>query len=377
MHSSNIKMVDLRAQTDAIREEIDYSIGQVIDASQFIKGNVVADFEANLAKHLQAKHVIACGNGTDALQVSLMALGLERGDEVIVPSFTYVASAEVIALLGLIPVFVEVDPLTFNMDVADIQRVLGSKTKAIIPVHLYGQGANMEAIMKIANDTGLKVVEDTAQAISCKLSIGNDQRFAGTVGHIGTFSFFPSKNLGCFGDGGAIVTQDDELAARIRKLANHGQKAKYQFELIGCNSRLDTLQAAVLNVKLKYLSAYNEKRNRAAQYYDQQLTDIEGLSVPYRDEAVSDHVYHQYTIQVSSDKRDELEGYLKDKGIPTQIYYPIPVHLNEAYGYLGYKNGDLPVTEKLSQSVLSLPMHTELTDDQLKYITETIQNYFS
>ena len=376
MQGLDIKMVDLVGQTRKIRSEIDAAIGNVIDAANYIKGGQVADFERQLGEALTSRHVVACGNGTDALQIALMGLGLESGDEVIVPSFTYVASAEVIALLGLKPVFVEVNPQTFNIDPEEVKQAITPRTRAIIPVHLFGQGADMEVIMAIAEAHGLPVIEDTAQAVACSLSVGGDQRVAGTIGTIGTLSFFPSKNLGCFGDGGAILIQDDELATRIRKLANHGQKAKYHFEYVGCNSRLDTLQAAVLGVKLKHLSDYIAQRKKAAAYYDEHLGMLEELEVPFRDATNTDHVFHQYTVKVPAEVRSELTAYLKERGIPTQIYYPVPVHLNEAYQFLGHKAGDFPITEALSQSVFSLPMHTELTTAQLNHITTTIREFF-
>ncbi|WP_420316465.1 DegT/DnrJ/EryC1/StrS family aminotransferase [Ekhidna sp.] len=374
MSELDIKMVDLVGQTNKIRKELELAINDVIDGSQYIKGPSVTTFEENLGQFLNSKHVISCGNGTDALQVALMALNLEEGDEIIVPSFTYVASAEVIALLGLNPVFVDVDPKTFNINVEQLENLISNRTKAIIPVHLYGQGANMDAIMSFAKSHDFYVVEDTAQAIACPIKVGLEFKTAGTIGDIGTLSFFPSKNLGCFGDGGAILVQDDDLANRVRKLANHGQKSKYEFELVGCNSRLDSMQAAILDVKLKYLKDYINERQKVASYYDGHLAELCDIEIPFRDKD-SGHVFHQYTIKVEAQRRNEFIAYLKDAGVPTQIYYPIPIHMNEAYEYLGYKGGDLPITEKLSESVFSLPMHTELSQNELDYIVQTIHKF--
>lgn len=319
-------------------------------------------------------HVIPCANGTDALQIAMMALGLKPGDEVILPVHTYVATAEVIALLGLKPVFVDVEKATFNIDVTQIESKITNKTKAIVPVHLYGQCADMEKIMQIASAKNIFVIEDVAQALSADYIFSNGSRQkAGTIGTIGTTSFFPSKNLGCFGDGGAIFTKDALLAERIKMMANHGQKIKYHHESIGVNSRLDTLQAAVLNVKLKHLDDYTRRRNEAASYYDQALRDIHGVITPSR-APYSTHVFHQYTLIAK--QRDELKQYLEAKGIPTMIYYPVPLHFQKAYRQVGVDEGSFPVTESLSKSVISLPIHTEMNLEELEFISTSIKEFY-
>ena len=372
-----IQMVDLHHQYLAIKEEIDTAIQEVINSTAFIRGPQVALFEQELASYLNVKHVVACGNGTDALQIALMALELKPGDEVITPSFTFIATVEVIALLGLTPVFAEVDPRTYNIDPESIKKKITSRTRAIIPVHLFGQPANMDAIMDIAKQHHLYVVEDACQATGATYVSSNGTTYkAGTTGHIGCTSFFPSKNLGCFGDGGALFTNDDQLAEKIRMIANHGMKVRYYHDTIGVNSRLDTLQAAILRVKLKYLDHYNKKRQQAAAFYDQQLSAINGIRIPIRMPAAR-HIYHQYTLVVEKPDRDALRKHLEAKGIPSMIYYPVPIHLQKAYTCYGYKEGDLPITEWLSKHVLSLPMHTELDNEQLEYICREIKIFCS
>ncbi len=371
-----IQMVDLYSQYMHIKDEVDGAIQRVIDSTAFIKGDEVAKFQEELASYMNVKHVIACGNGTDALQVAMMALELNPGDEVVTTPFTFISTIEVIRLLGLKPVLVDVREDTFNLDPSLLERVLTERTKAIAPVHLFGQCAQMEEIMGLANKHNLFVIEDNAQAIGATYSFSNgEKKRAGTMGNIGTTSFFPSKNLGCFGDGGALFTNDDELGERLRALVNHGMKQRYYYDFVGVNSRLDTIQAAILRVKLMQLDSYHRARQRAADFYDSALSAIKGLKVPARSN-FSTHVFHQYTIQVPADSRDSLKSFLQEKGIPAMVYYPVPLHLQHAYGDLGYKLGDLPVSEGLCGRVLSLPMHTELEDDQLKYITDQVRTFF-
>ncbi|HZY83022.1 MAG TPA: DegT/DnrJ/EryC1/StrS family aminotransferase [Cyclobacteriaceae bacterium] len=357
-----IRMVDLSGQYQRIKAEIDQAIQSVLDSTEFIKGTQVKLFEASLSAFLDGAHVVSCGNGTDALQIAMMTLGLKPGDEVILPVHTYVATAEVIALLGLTPVFVDVHADTFNIDVSQVESKITPKTKAIVPVHLYGQCADMSSLMKLAAKHNLKVIEDAAQSMGARCN----NVHGGTIGDFGTTSFFPTKNLGCFGDGGAILTRDAGLAEKARMIANHGQKQKYRHEIIGVNSRLDTIQAAVLDVKLKYLSQYEKSRQQAAAYYDSHL---KGVVVPFRS-GFSTHVFHQYTIK--AERRDELKAFLQSKGIPTIIYYPIPLHHQPAYK----QPGSFPVAEQLSKEVLSLPMHTELTEQQLDYICKTVTSFY-
>lgn len=373
MKMNQIHMADLFGQYLNIKAEVDQSIQEVIESAIFIKGGKVTEFEQHLQDYMGCP-TITCGNGTDALQIAFMALELQPGDEVITTPFTFVATAEVLALLGLKPVFVDVDPETYNIDVEKIEAAITSRTRAILPVHLFGQSVDMEQVMGIARKHDLYVVEDAAQ------SLGTDYRFgdgtslkSGTIGHIGCTSFFPSKNLGAFGDGGALFSGNEELAARIRSIANHGMKVRYYYERIGVNSRLDSIQAAILDVKLKYLEKYILARQSAANWYDRHLAQLEGLVIPRR-VAYSSHSYHQYTIRSSN--RDDLQTFLKGRGIPSMIYYPSPIHLQEAYKYLGYKEGDFPLAEQLSREVLSLPMHTEMDEDQLQYITDAILEYF-
>jgi len=366
-------MVDLAGQYEKIKVEVDQAIQEVIDSAYFVGGPAIKKFQNNLQNYLDVKHVIACGNGTDALTIAMMALGLKPGDEVITSNFTFVATAEAIALLQLTPVLVDVDPETFNIDISALEKAITPKTKAIVPVHLFGQTADMEAVMAIADKHKLFVIEDTAQAIGSNFTFSNGKvKKAGTIGHIGTTSFFPSKNLGCFGDGGALFTNDDHLAAMITKVVNHGMEVRYYHDLIGMNSRLDTIQAAVLDVKLKYLEDFNKSRRKAADYYDKAFRDIKGLQIPTR-ASNSTHVFHQYTL-VLSDELDhfEMQNFLKEAGIPGMIYYPVPLHMQKAYLDPRYKKGDFPVTEKLCASVISLPMHTEHSEETLKYITDKV-----
>ena len=365
----NIQMVDLQGQYQKIKSEIDTAINEVVESCYFVGGPQVKSFSNNLANYLGAKEVIPCANGTDALQIALMALDLQPGDEVITTPFTFVATSEVIALLHLKPVFVDVHPDTFNIDENLIEDAITKKTKCIIPVHLFGQGCNMEAIMKIANKHQLLVVEDNAQAIGAdyRFSDGKTQKL-GTIGHIGTTSFFPSKNLGCYGDGGALSTNDESLAAKIRMICNHGSSVRYYHDEIGVNSRLDSIQAAVLNVKLKYLDTYNKARQKAAAFYSEQLAEVDGMTAPAT-AAYSTNIFHQYTLLVE-EGRDEIVAALNAKKIANGVYYPVPLHLQKAYRGDGYKEGDFPVAEMLSKKVLSLPMHTELNEDIQLYILE-------
>ena len=372
-----IEMVDLKGQYLKIKDEIDEAIRKVIDSSSFVRGDVVLNFQQNLERYLNVRHVIPVGNGTDALQISLMALGLKSGDEVITPSFTFVSTAEVVALLGLKPVFIDVDPSSFCMSVENVSKAITKKTKAIIPVQLFGQNADMEPINAIAKKHGLHVVEDACQSIASEYRFQNGDVFkSGCMGDLGCTSFFPSKNLGCYGDGGAIFTNDDVLAENARSIANHGMKTRYHYERIGVNSRLDSIQAAVLDVKLRYLDQYIESRRKAAKYYDEKLSDIPPIICPSQSKS-SGHVYHQYTIRVKNGKRGELQSYLKEQGIPTMVYYPVPLHLQKAYNDGRYSIGDLPNTEGLASTVLSLPMHTELDEEQLAYITNNIRKFFT
>jgi dTDP-4-amino-4,6-dideoxygalactose transaminase len=376
MEGNQIQIVDLKGQYLKIKSEVDQAIQSVLYSTAFIKGKDVGNFEKNLAEYLGAKHVIACGNGTDALQIAVMALDLKPGDEVITPSFTFVSAVEVICLLGLTPVFAEVNPRTFNIDPDDLKRKITSRTKAIVPVHLYGQCADMSQIMQIAREHNLPVIEDTAQAIGAKYTFTDGTKIsAGCMGAIGTTSFFPSKNLGCYGDGGAVYCNDDVLAEKLRQIANHGQKVKYNYDRIGVNSRLDTIQATVLNIKLKYLEEYNKARQEAADYYDSRLNGCPHLQIPERNLA-STHVFHQYTLVMDKPENKKMVEYLSANKIPSMIYYPEPIHLQKGYLYLGYKDGDLPVSERLSKSVFSLPMHTELTRAQQDVIIETVLKYY-
>ena len=368
-----IQMVDLRGQYQRIKPEIDSAIEQVLTEAAFIQGPQVRTFESSLAQYTGAAHVVSCANGTDALQIAMMALGLRPGDEVILPVHTYVATAEVIALLGLTPVFADVDPKTFTIDPEGIESQITPRTRAIVPVHLYGQCAEMEQLLSIAKKHALFVIEDTAQALGARYTFSDGMvKQAGTMGTIGTTSFFPSKNLGCFGDGGAIFTDDAALAATMRMVANHGQKKKYHHDLVGINSRLDTLQAGILEVKLRHLPEYEASRNAAACFYDEHLAGIQGVVTPFRS-PTSTHVFHQYTLTVQ--RRDELKAWLEHRGIPSMIYYPVPLHFQEAYRRDGIGKGSFPVTEELSRTVLSIPIHTELDTATMGYICDSIRSF--
>jgi UDP-2-acetamido-2-deoxy-ribo-hexuluronate aminotransferase len=369
-----IQMVDLHGQYLNIKSDVDAAIQGVLDSAVFVKGAEVKEFENEMARYLGVKHVIACGNGTDALQITLMALGLKPGDEVITPNFTFISTVEVSALLGLTPVLVDVYPDTFNMNVELLKKAITPKTKAIIPVHLFGQCSNMEEILQIAGN--IPVIEDVAQALSSVYTFKSGKKVkAGAMGRMACTSFFPSKNLGCFGDGGAMMTNDDELAGTLSAITHHGMRKRYYYDLTGVNSRLDNLQAAILRVKLRHLDEYSASRNKAAAYYDQALKGINGLVIPERS-AFTTHVFHQYTIKVEEAKRESLMKHLETKGIPSMIYYPLPCHVQQAFRHLGYHEGDFPVSEKLGKTVLSLPMHTELDEEQLKYITDSILEFY-
>jgi len=369
-------MVDLVGQYHHIKSEIDAAIQSVVDRGHFINGPAVKDFELSLAKYLDVKHVIGCASGTDALQVALMALNLEEGDEVILPAFTYPATVEVVALLKLKPVLVDVQLETYNLDINHLNRTISNKTKVIIPVHLFGQCADMESIISIADEHGIIIIEDNAQALGSSFLFSDDVvNKSGTMGNLGTTSFFPTKNLGCFGDGGAIMTNDDELANKVRMICNHGQQKKYHHSIIGVNSRLDSIQAAVLNTKLVHLEHYISKRQNAADIYDIAFEEIDGLFIPKRS-YWSTHTFHQYTLRVVDHKRDALKKLLDAKGIPSIIYYPLPIHKQIAYADIVAYSGILEQSEKLCKEVISLPIHTELTSADQEYIIDTIKNFF-
>ncbi|WP_299455588.1 DegT/DnrJ/EryC1/StrS aminotransferase family protein [uncultured Microscilla sp.] len=379
--SQNIQMVDLNGQYKKIEVEVNEAIQEVINSSRFINGPQVKAFAEDLAHYLNVKHVTPCANGTDALQIALMAFDLQPGDEVIVPAFTYIASVEVIALLGLVPILVDVDPSTFNVSVDAIRQAITPRTKVILPVHLFGQCANMEAIMSIAKEHKLWVLEDNAQAIGAQYTFSDGStQSAGTIGDIGTTSFFPSKNLGCFGDGGAMTTNNEVLAQSTRIIASHGQTKKYIHDVIGVNSRLDTIQAALLQVKLQHLDSYIEARQKAANYYDQAFAEFTHLKTPVRSDA-STHVFHQYTLQMEdSSKRDQLKEHLQKVGVPSMVYYPLPIHFQKAFTHfenIEYKKGDFPIAEKLCDSVISLPIHTELNESTQDYIIEHVKRFFN
>jgi len=370
-----IQMVDLKQQYHHIKKEVDESVLEVLESTIFIGGKKVQEFADSLATYLGSKHVIPCANGTDALQIALMALELKPGDEVITPSFTFVATTEVVALLQLKAVFADVDPDTFCMSPESLERCISPRTKAIIPVHLYGQAAPMVKILEIANKHGIPVIEDNAQAI------GADYRFpdstvrkTGTMGLIGTTSFFPSKNLGCYGDGGAIITDNATLAERLKMIANHGQKVRYYHEMVGCNSRLDALQAAILNIKLPKLDTYNASRRRAAEFYNKAFAGLSAVTTPVVAPENS-HVYHQYTLKLEGVNRDGLRDYLEEKGIPSMLYYPVPVHKQKMFDVVNLGELDLPVTDWLTERVISLPMHSELDEEQLNYITKHVSDF--
>ena len=372
-----IRMVDLKGQYKKIQTQINNSIQDVINSTAFINGPEVKNFQNNLEKYLDAKHVIACGNGTDALQISLMALNLKPGDEIITPDFTFIATAEVIAFLGLKPVFVDVEPGSFNISPDSIKKSLSTKTKVIVPVHLFGQCANMETIKSIAKENNLFIIEDAAQALGAEHLFSNGSKSkAGAIGDIGTASFFPSKNLGAYGDGGAIITNNHDLAKKIRYIGNHGMEKKYYHDSIGVNSRLDSIQAAILNVKLKFLDEYNQSRQKAAAFYDKAFQNLENITTPYRNK-FSTHIFHQYTLITDPELRDPLKKYLAKNGIPSMIYYPVPLHRQKAFGSYRFDNKKFPVTASLSQRVLSLPMHTELETEQLDYIVNHVIEFFN
>lgn len=380
-----IQMVDLKGQYNQIKDVVNPSIQEVIDTTSFINGPKVHEFQKNLEQYLNVKHVIPCANGTDALQIAMMGLGLKPGDEVITADFTFAATVEVIALLNLTPVLVDVNPDDFNINIEAIKKAITPKTKAIVPVHLFGQCANMEAIMEIAKAHNLFVIEDNAQAIGATYTYKNGAKAkAGTIGHIASTSFFPSKNLGCYGDGGAIFTNDDELAHTIRGIVNHGMYQRYHHDVVGVNSRLDTIQAAVLNAKLPYLDSYNKARQHAAKKYNEAFKGIENILTPVTVngcEGICDtcdcHVFHQYTLRVKDVDRDALVKHLNAHDIPCGVYYPIPLHRQKAYVDSRYNEADFPVTNQLIKDVISLPMHTELEDEQIAYITSTIINFIN
>ena len=370
-----IQMVDLVAQYQNIKSEIDTAILSVIENAQFINGPEVAAFQKELENYLEVKHVIPCANGTDALQIALMALGLKPGDEIITPSFTYIATTEVMALLGLKPVFVEVNPDTYCIDASKIEAAITENTKAIVPVHLYGQAAPMNEIMEIAKKHNMFVIEDNAQAIGCDYTLSNGETVkTGTIGTIGCTSFFPSKNLGCYGDGGAIFTNDSELAVKIKMISNHGQSKKYYHDVVGCNSRLDSVQAAILRVKLRNLDTYNASRNEVANYYDQFFAQFPQLKTPVRAEN-STHVFHQYTLQVEGLNRDEMNKFLEERGVPSMIYYPVPAHRQKMFESFGSSSTVLPITDWLTERVISLPIHTEMKQEHLDIICNSVKEF--
>ena len=370
-------MVDLKTQYEKIGSEIDIAIKSVLESSAFIKGPDVKLFEEELQDYMGVKHVISCANGTDALQLAMMALGLKPGDEVITTNFTFIATVEVVALLGLKLVIVEPDPESFNISVEAVRKAITKKTKAIVPVHLFGQCANMESLMEIAKKHNLFIIEDAAQATGADyISRDGTTKKAGTIGNIGTTSFFPSKNLGCYGDGGALYTNDDTYAKKLRSIANHGMAVRYHHDDIGINSRLDSIQAAILRVKLKYLSQFNSSRRAVADHYDKAFSGCPSLSVPER-VSYSSHIFHQYTLKVKNGKRDDLRKFLESKKIPSMIYYPGPLHMQEAYRYLGYSESAFPVTSALCKEVLSLPMYPEIEQELVDYIISNILNFFS
>jgi len=373
MTISKIQMVDLFSQYTKLKPQINDAIQAVIDSSSFIKGKQVTEFEKNLSIYTGSKHVISCANGTDALQIALMALDLEIGDEVIVPGFTYAATAEVIALLRLKPVMVDVDPDTFNLSIPELELAITARTKVIVPVHLFGQCSDMEPILEIAKKHNLWVIEDNAQSFGAEYIFSNGTtKQTGTMGHIGCTSFFPTKNLGCFGDGGALCTNDDILAEKIRMIANHGQKIKYHHSIIGCNSRLDTIQAAVLNVKLTHLKEHLNARKKAATFYDDSMVNWQLGQIPQRSKNAN-HTFNQYTLRIDNARRDELKSFLAEKGIPTMIYYPIPLYRQDAFKKYVSTSFELPNTENLCKSVLSIPIHTEMIEEIQTRITETLK----
>jgi dTDP-4-amino-4,6-dideoxygalactose transaminase len=371
-----IQMVDTKTQYLAIKEEVDAAIHEVLDSAAYINGKAVKDFSQHLATYLDVQHVIPCANGTDALQIAMMALGLQPGDEVITPSFTYIATTEVVALLNLKPVFVDVDPVTYCMDIESLKKAITPKTKAIVPVHLYGQAAPMEEILAIAKQHNIYVIEDNAQAIGCDYTFSDGtKKKTGTMGHIGATSFYPSKNLGAFGDGGALFTNDAVLANKMSMIANHGQSERYYHDVVGCNSRLDSIQAAILNIKLKHLNEYNAARQELAAYYSKGFAAIEQIVTPAT-ASYTTHVFHQYTMQLKNVDREKFIAHLSAKDIPCMIYYPVPGHLQKMFGDQNKTTWDLPVTDSLTPCVCSLPIHTEMDEAQLAYIVEGVQSFF-
>ena len=380
-----IQMVDLKGQYEVIKDTVNNSVIEVIESTAFINGPKVHEFQKNLERYLGVKHVIPCANGTDALQIAMMGLGLKPGDEVITADFTFAATVEVIALLGLTPVLVDVNPETFNIDVQAIKKAITTKTKAIVPVHLFGQCANMDAIMAIANEHNLYVIEDNAQAIGATYTSSDGTKHkAGTIGHVASTSFFPSKNLGCYGDGGAIFTNDDDLAHRLRGIVNHGMYRRYYHDVVGVNSRLDSIQAAILNTKLQYLDQYNKARQNAAIKYNEAFKNEANIITPVANKACQGicsscdcHVFHQYTLKVKNINRDDLVQFLNDNNIPCGVYYPVPLHKQKAYEDKRYNEDDFKVTNQLIKEVISLPMHTELDDEQINYITSKIITFIN
>lgn len=371
-----IQMVDTKTQYLAIKEEVDAAIHEVLDSAAYINGKAVKDFAQNLSTYLGAKHVIPCANGTDALQIAMMALGLQPGDEVITPSFTYIATTEVVALLNLKPVFVDVDPVTYCMDIESLKKAITPKTKAIVPVHLYGQAAPMEEILAIAKAHNIFVIEDNAQAIGCDYTFSDGtKKKTGTMGHIGATSFYPSKNLGAFGDGGALFTNDDALASKMAMIANHGQSERYYHDVVGCNSRLDSMQAAILNIKLKHLDTYNAARQKVAAAYSNGFASISKIVTPATAKYTT-HVFHQYTMQLKNVDREKFIAHLSAKDIPCMIYYPVPGHLQKMFGTADQQAWHLPVTDALTPCVCSLPIHTEMDQEQLDYIINGVQSFF-
>lgn len=371
-----LTMVDLKSQYQKIKPEIDQAIQSVIESAQFIKGSDVKVLEQELAAYLNVNNVITCGNGTDALQIAMMALDLKPGDEVITTNFTFIATVEVIALLGLKPILVDVYPDTYNINIEELKKAITPKTKAIVPVHLFGQCANMEAIMEIANEKNIFVIEDNAQAIGADYTFSDGRvKKAGTMGHMGCTSFFPSKNLGCYGDGGAIFTDNDEFAKKISSIVNHGMKVRYYHDRIGVNSRLDTIQAAILRIKLPKLNNYIKARQDAAAYYNEAFDKIEELEIP-KTSQFTNHVFHQYTLKVKNGKRDELKKWLDERGVPAMIYYPVPLHEQKAFNQYKDASQKFPITQKLCSEVLSLPMHTELDEEQLNFIAKAVSDFF-
>lgn len=368
-----IEMVDLRSQYEKIKGEIDRGIEEVMESCAFVKGSKVGEFEKHLAEYLGVRHVIAVGNGSDALTIALMALGLQKGDEVITSAFSFVSAVEAISLLGLKPVLADVERDTMNISVDAVRRAVTERTRAIVPVHLFGQNADMEPLLQLAKERGLYVIEDACQSIGAAYQFSDGRKgMSGCMGDMGCTSFFPSKNLGCYGDGGALFTNDDAFAAKARSIANHGMGERYHYDTVGINSRLDSIQAAVLDAKLTHLDEYTDARRAAAAAYDNALRGAEGLVLPTK-APYTTHVYHQYTVRIDGKDRDEVRKRLADRGVPSMIYYPIPLHLQRAYRALGYKEGDFPVSERLASTVLSLPMHTELDGEQLQYVADSLK----